>query len=248
ITNCLNFGNPYNKEVYWQFVNVIKGMGEACRKFDTPVTGGNVSFYNQTVLPDTNEPVYPTPAIGMVGVLEQYTDQLTLNFKGEGDKIFLIGKPQNDIGQSEYLRYYHNIEMSSAPWFDLDYEHNLQKTIITLNKKKTLLSAHDVSEGGLFFCLLECCYKGSNGFDLFDQNDVKRNDSYLFGESQSRVVVTVSAGKEADFLHIINSNRMDIKEIGVVTDGKISVFGKSFGEIDRWKKRFDESLDKYLEK
>ena len=248
ITNCLNFGNPYNKEVYWQFVNVIKGMGEACRKFDTPVTGGNVSFYNQTVLPDTNEPVYPTPAIGMVGVLEQYTDQLTLNFKGEGDKIFLIGKPQNDIGQSEYLRYYHKEEMSSAPWFDLDYEHNLQKTIIALNKKKTLLSAHDVSEGGLFFCLLECCYKGSNGFDLFDQNDIKRNDSYLFGESQSRVVVTVSTGKEADFLHIINSNGMDIKEIGVVTDGKISVFGESFGENDRWKKRFDESLDKYLAK
>ncbi|MEE9373052.1 MAG: phosphoribosylformylglycinamidine synthase subunit PurL [Saprospiraceae bacterium] len=248
ITNCLNFGNPYNKEVYWQFVNVIKGMGEACRKFDTPVTGGNVSFYNQTVLPDTNEPVYPTPAIGMVGILDSYRDQMTLNFKNVGDKIYLIGKPQNDIGQSEYLRFYHKIEMSSSPWFDLDYEYLLQKTIIGLNKGGVLKSAHDISEGGLFFCLLECCYRGNFGFELNPDISGLRKDAYLFGESQSRVVVTIETGKEDVFLKKIESMSMDHCEIGQVTEEKIIVFDKSFGEIHRWKKRFDESLGKYLEK
>ena len=247
ITNCLNFGNPYNKEVYWQFVNVIKGMGEACRKFDTPVTGGNVSFYNQTVLPDTNEPVYPTPSIGMVGVLESFEDQLTLNFKNEGDKIFLLGSPKNDIGQSEYVRHYHKNEMTNAPWFDLNYEYNLQQTIIELNAKKVLKSAHDVSEGGLFFCLLESCYKDGLGFRIDPDTNGIRRDAFLFGESQSRVVVTLKEGQEDDFLSVIRDKGMDFQELGVVTSGKISVFGKSFGEIDRWRKRYNETLSNYLD-
>ena len=248
ITNCLNFGNPYNKEVYWQFVKVIKGMGEACRKFDTPVTGGNVSFYNQTVLPDTNEPVYPTPTIGMVGVLDHYSDQLTLDFKNSGDKIYLLGKTHNDINQSEYLRMYHGIDMSPAPWFDLDYEYQLQQSIIALNKRDLLNSAHDISEGGLFFCLLECCYQRDLGFELFSQNDVERDDAYLFGESQSRVVVTVNSEKEDEFLQLLAQNGVDVNHIGNVTNGKLSVFDKSFGEINRWKKRFNESLNKHLER
>jgi phosphoribosylformylglycinamidine synthase len=246
ITNCLNFGNPYNKEVYWQFVNVIKGMGEACRKFDTPVTGGNVSFYNQTVLPNKNEPVYPTPTIGMVGILNHVSDQLTLHFKNEGNCIYLLGKSMNDISQSEYLRKIHNVEYAPAPWFDLDYEHRLQQVLIEMNKIKVLDSAHDVSEGGLFFCLLECCFRHNFGFELNALPSGIRADAYLFGESQSRVVVTVKKGKKDQFESIAKKMHIEHNEIGTVTEGKISVFNKMFGKIERWKNNHDNSLDKYL--
>ena len=125
VTNCLNFGNPYDPEVYYQFVHAIKGMGEACRKFDTPVTGGNVSFYNQN--PDG--PVYPTPTIGMVGLVEDMSKAMTLNFKEEGDVIFVVGALKNDINCSEYLHNICGVQYSPAPYFEIDEEYNLQQTV-----------------------------------------------------------------------------------------------------------------------
>jgi phosphoribosylformylglycinamidine synthase II len=151
VTNCLNFGNPYDPEVYYQFVNAIKGMSEACKKFDTPVTGGNVSFYNQS----PSGPVYPTPTIGMVGVLDNMDDKMTLDFKTPGDVIYLIGESKNDINSSEYLHKICGVEFSPAPYFDLEKEFNLHTTISDLIKNKLILSAHDVSEGGLFVTLAE---------------------------------------------------------------------------------------------
>ena len=124
VTNCLNFGNPYDPEVYYQFVNAIKGMGEACIKFDTPVTGGNVSFYNQT--PDG--PVYPTPTIGMVGLLDNVDNKMTMDFKKAGDIIYLVGQSSNDINSSEYLHKIHGVEFSPAPYFDLEEEFALQQS------------------------------------------------------------------------------------------------------------------------
>src|SRR5215204_1099838 len=128
VTNCLNFGNPYDPEVYYQFVQAIKGMGEACRKFDTPVTGGNVSFYNQN--PDG--PVYPTPTIGMVGLVDDLQKRMTLHFKEAGDVIYLLGESKNDLGSSEYLHQIMGVEQSPAPHFDLDTEYNLQQTVSKL--------------------------------------------------------------------------------------------------------------------
>src|SRR5205823_2078196 len=119
ITNCLNFGNPYNKEVYWQFVQSIKGMSKACRKFQTPVTGGNVSFYNQS---SDEGPVFPTPVIGMLGIIDNKSNMMSLGFKKAGDQIFLIGESVNDIASSEYLYSYHQVKNSPAPHFDLDTE------------------------------------------------------------------------------------------------------------------------------
>ena len=130
ITNCLNFGNPYNPEVYWQFVGAIKGMSAACEKFETPVTGGNVSFYNQTVDPDgTAKPVFPTPTIGMLGLLKDKSLHTSLNFKYKGDLIFLLGDPKEDINSSEYLSAIHGVTLSPAPHFDLDEEHKLQECV-----------------------------------------------------------------------------------------------------------------------
>src|SRR5690606_37761498 len=141
VTNCLNFGNPYDPEVYYQFVYAIKGMGEACKKFDTPITGGNVSFYNQS--PDG--PVYPTPTIGMVGLLENYTAKMTLDFKAAGDLIYLIGKEKECINSSEYLHKICGVEYSPAPYFNLDDEYQVQQCISGLIKKNLIESAHDVS-------------------------------------------------------------------------------------------------------
>ncbi|MBL7747425.1 MAG: phosphoribosylformylglycinamidine synthase subunit PurL, partial [Chitinophagaceae bacterium] len=151
VTNCLNFGNPYDSEVYYQFVQAIKGMGEACRKFDTPVTGGNVSFYNQN--PDG--PVFPTPTIGMVGLLEDVATRMTLDFKEEGDIIYVLGNSTNDINSSQYLSKICGVKYSPVPHFELEEEFQLQQKVAALIKAGLIRSAHDISEGGLFVTLCE---------------------------------------------------------------------------------------------
>jgi phosphoribosylformylglycinamidine synthase II len=185
VTNCLNFGNPYDPEVYYQFVKAVSGMGDACRKFKTPVTGGNVSFYNQN--PDG--PVYPTPTIGMVGILDDFTNRMTLNFKQAGDVILLIGKQQNDIGSSEYLHKLKKTEYSPAPYFDLDEELAVQQFVANIIKDKLIQSAHDISEGGLAITLLESGFTNNLGFSV-SATSTLRKDAYWFGEAQGRVVVS----------------------------------------------------------
>ena len=138
ITNCLNFGNPYNEEVYWQFVNVIKGMGEACRKFNTPVTGGNVSFYNQSSIDGKEVPVFPTPTIGMLGLLNDWRGSMTLGFVEPGDDIFMIGRLPKNVNCSEYLRKIVKISDSRVPEFDLDEECIMQTRFYRWLKMKLL--------------------------------------------------------------------------------------------------------------
>lgn len=149
ITNCLNFGNPYNPEVYWQFVGAIKGMGWACERFDTPVTGGNVSFYNQATTGERTEPVFPTPVIGMMGVLEDKDYHTDMAFKRPGDLIVLLGKAVDDVACSEYLYSYHGIKRSPAPYFDMEEELAMQRSLQLLIRRGLIASAHDVSDGGL---------------------------------------------------------------------------------------------------
>jgi phosphoribosylformylglycinamidine synthase len=142
ITNCLNFGNPYNPECYWQFVGAIKGMSAACLKFGTPVTGGNVSFYNQTVMDGKEEPVFPTPTIGMIGIVPDKSKVMSLDFKSKGDLIFILGESHDDISSSEYLVSYHGVHESPAPYFDLDKEWKLQETMKGLIDKEFVNAAH----------------------------------------------------------------------------------------------------------
>src|SRR5580692_2357387 len=209
VTNCLNFGNPYDPGVYYQFVQAIKGMGDACRAFDTPVTGGNVSFYNQN--PDGA--VYPTPTIGMVGLLESVKDKMTLDFKQEGDLIFLLGRSNADIASSEYLHKIKKVELSPAPHFDIEEEYVLQQKLAELIKKKLVVSAHDVSEGGLFITLAESAFPRELGFRA-RSGDV-RKDAFWFGEAQSRVVVSVSKDKVGEFLALTKG--VQVEKLGVVT-------------------------------
>ncbi len=239
VTNCLNFGNPYDPQVYYQFVNAIKGMGEACRRFNTPVTGGNVSFYNQ----HPEGAVYPTPTIGMVGLLDNWKDKMTLSFVEPGDSIYLVGTATGDINSSEYLHKLHGVEFSPAPRFEIEEELALQQSITLLIKNKLIKSAHDLSEGGLFVALTEAGFIHNLGFDIATDASI-RKDAYLFGEGQSRVIVTVSAGQEEALESALGGQAC--KNLGVVTAGEVVIDGEDWGTIAAWKGRYDTAIEQLL--
>ena len=239
VTNCLNFGNPFDPEVYYQFVHAIKGMSEACKKFDTPVTGGNVSFYNQS----PSGPVYPTPTIGMVGLLDDINDKMTLDFKSAGDAIYLIGESRNDINSSEYLHKICNVEFSPPPYFNLEGEFEVQKTVSELIKNKLIQSAHDISEGGLFVTLCESAFYRNMGFDVASKTDL-RKDAFWFGEAQSRVVVSVSADTTNEFENLLGN--ISFEKLGNVTGGDVKIDGLNWGNISEWKEKYDTAIEKYF--
>lgn len=241
VTNCLNFGNPYDPEVYYQFVKAVTGMGDACRKFNTPVTGGNVSFYNQN--PDG--PVYPTPTIGMVGIVDDVDARMTLDFKNEGDIIVLIGKQQNDIGSSEYLHKLKNVAFSPAPYFNLDEEFNVQQLVATLIKNKEVVSAHDISEGGLAINLLESGFNRGLGFSVTAESDL-RKDAYWFGEAQGRVVVSCTQEQLSKLEATAKAAGIQTTILGKVTSGSIEVNGESWGTIDSWKNLYDTAIENLI--
>lgn len=244
VTNCLNFGNPYVPETYWQFVNVIKGMGEACLKFNTPVTGGNVSFYNQASINGEVMAVFPTPVIGMIGVVEKNL-QTTLDFKKEGQTIYLLGKVVDDINCSEYLYSYKGVKLSPAPYFDIDEEYNLHHTLNGLILEGLIASAHDVSDGGLFTTLIESAMPNNLGFDILTDSEI-RLDSYLFGEAQGRVVVTIDPEKEEEFIDMIGLTGVPCCTIGTVTNGSIIIDEEDFGNIKDYRVKYDTSFSKRM--
>lgn len=246
ITNCLNFGNPYNPEVYWQFVGAIKGMSKACEKFKTPVTGGNVSFYNQTTIGSDVVPVFPTPTIGMLGVVKEKNNQMSMAFKAKGSMIYLIGKSRNDISSSEYLVSWHGVEESPAPYFDLEEEFKMQEAVKELISYSLVLSAHDVSDGGLFITLLESGLPKCLGFDITSDAEV-RKDAFLFGEAQGRVVVTVAPTRETEFLDFMLERDVPFSALGHVTKGEIRVDDVAYGFECDMKKTYMESLGMRIE-
>ncbi|MFM7668653.1 MAG: phosphoribosylformylglycinamidine synthase subunit PurL [Bacteroidota bacterium] len=246
VTNCLNFGNPYNPESYWQFVGAIKGMSAACIKFSTPVTGGNVSFYNQTVTNGVEIPVYPTPTIGMIGIVADKNKVMSLNFKQKGDLIFVIGNCTNDISSSEYLVSHHGIKKSPAPYFNLDEEFNMQQAISNLIELEAINAAHDVSDGGLFVTLSEMSFPNELGFDIETDAEI-RLDAFLFGEGQGRVVVSVTEDEEDLFIETMIASGVNFTLIGHVTKGKLQIDGEHFGFIKEVKSLYNDALGKQLE-
>ena len=241
ITNCLNFGNPYNPEVYWQFVGSIKGMSKACRKFSTPVTGGNVSFYNQSSIDGREVPVFPTPTIGMLGIVEDKKHITTLAFQNSGSLIYMLGDSLNDINCSEYLVAYHKINESSTPFFDLDVEFELQQSVSSLIKEDLIISAHDVADGGLFITLLESSMANNLGFSINSADNI-RKDAFLFGESPSRVVVSIDNGNKQAFEDLLSKSKTSFHLLGTVTEGDLLVDGELFGDVSTYKQKFNSSL------
>ncbi len=247
ITNCLNFGNPYNKEVYWQFVHAIKGMSAACERLQTPVTGGNVSFYNQSTLEDgTTKSVFPTPTIGMVGVLQDRNKQMSLDFKEKGELIFLLGEVTDCIHSSEYLANLKGVKRSPAPHFDLEAEVRVHSAIRDVIEKETVRAVHDVADGGLFVSLLEMSMPRGLGFDVVTDSDI-RLDAFLFGEGQGRVVVSCTEEQQDEFLDLIEAHNVPVVLLGHVTKGKIQVDGHMFGHVEELRNTFDNALAEEME-
>jgi phosphoribosylformylglycinamidine synthase II len=239
ITNCLNFGNPYKPEVYWQFVGAIKGMSEACTKFETPVTGGNVSFYNQS---SDEGPVFPTPTIGMLGVMDDITNLMTLDFKQPDDLVYLIGESVNDIASSQYLASYHKITACPAPYFDLDKEYATHQVIKQLITSKVIQSAHDVADGGLFVALIESAMPNGLGFDIATDNSI-RKDAFLFGEAQGRIVVSVAPDDQERFIELMATSEVDFSLLGTVAqEGNLFIDEEPFGNIQDVKLVYDNVL------
>ena len=239
VTNCLNFGNPYDPEVYYQFAKSVEGMGAACRKFNTPVTGGNVSFYNQN--PDG--PVYPTPTIGMVGIVEDMQKRMTLNFKNTGDVIVLLGQSRNDIGSSEYLHKIKEVAFSTAPHFELEEEFNVQQLVATFIQQGNIVSAHDVSEGGLIVTLLESAFTLNKGFEVSSANNDLRKDAYWMGEAQSRVVVSCNHTQLSVIEKLAATSNIPCTVLGKVTDGDVKVEGENWGSILEWKHTYETAIE-----
>jgi phosphoribosylformylglycinamidine synthase len=246
ITNCLNFGNPYNPESYWQFVGAIKGMSAACLKFETPVTGGNVSFYNQTVMNGKEVPVFPTPTIGMIGIVPDKDKVMTLDFKQKGDVIFLIGDYTEDISSSEYLATYHGVKASPAPYFDLEKEFQMQQAVKGLIAENHVNAVHDVADGGLYVTLIEMSMPRGLGFDIVSDADI-RLDAFLFGEGQGRVVVTVTEENVEDFVEYMVATGVNITLLGHVTKGKLQIDEQHYGFITEAKNIYNNALGAHLE-
>jgi len=214
ITNCLNFGNPLKPHIYYQLREAVDGMGEACRAFETPVTGGNVSLYNET----DGAAIYPTPGIGMVGIVED-VDHITQHaFRAEGDAVILLGHNTDELGGSEYLYALHGVVAGAPPEVDLLAERRLQQAVLTMIQAGRIESAHDCADGGLACTLAESCLgDGTGGFGV----DVKLDDplppvSVLFGEAQGRVVVSCATDDADAVLATARDHGVTAQRIGTV--------------------------------
>ena len=243
ITNCLNFGNPYNPEVYWQFVGSIKGMSAACRKFETPVTGGNVSFYNQSAQEGIDVPVFPTPTIGMMGIVKSKKNVTTSAFQNEGDLVYLVGTSKNDINSSEYLYAYHKVKQSPAPYFNLEEEFQLQKGIKLAIANGLVESAHDCADGGLFITLMESSMPNNLGFEINTDTNF-RKDAFLYGEAQSRVVVSIKPENKEAFEASVQS--VGVTYLGEVKGNSMVIDSENFGDLKVARSEFDSALENYL--
>jgi len=247
ITNCLNFGNPYDPEIYWQFSEAIAGMREACAAFATPVTGGNVSFYNE----GPSGAIIPTPVIGMLGLLNDVDHIVGSHFSQVGDIIIELGKNKGEIGGSEYLSMVLNEILGDAPEIDLEYEARIHNVCQELARKDIVNSMHDISDGGLAITLIESLNgekKLGCHIEMSENETNKlRKDFICFGESQSRVILSCNANKLAQVLSISSQNKIDANQIGKVTaDGRVKI--GSFIDIDVLKaiSNYNSSIEKRM--
>jgi phosphoribosylformylglycinamidine synthase len=191
-------------------------------------------------------PVYPTPTIGMIGIVEDKNRVMTLDFKQKGDLIFILGESTNDIASSEYLATYHGVKASPAPYFDLEKEYALQHMVKGLIQADLINAAHDVSDGGLYVALVEMSMPRELGFDIVTDSEI-REDAFLFGEGQGRIVVSVSEEQEEDFIEFMIDSGVNFTLLGHVTKGKLMVDDTHFGFITEAKDAYNNALGKLLE-
>jgi phosphoribosylformylglycinamidine synthase subunit PurL len=250
LTDCLNFGNPERPEIMWQFVLAVEGIKDACERLAVPVVSGNVSFYNET----NGLSIYPTPMLGMVGLIEQADQTMTQWFKQDGDEIILLGATREDLGGSEYLKIIHAREQGSPPLLNMDAEKALHECVLALVRGGLVQSAHDCSDGGLTVTLAESCFSGQDqklGAVVRLAQGRIRKDAVLFGESQSRVVLSAKPSHRQAILDQANSLGVPAEVIGSVTGARLTI---SLGDVtmvdvpvatlhDRWALSIERTLN-----
>ncbi|NHQ60933.1 phosphoribosylformylglycinamidine synthase subunit PurL [Chlorobium sp. BLA1] len=229
ITNCLNFGNPYKPEVYFQFKTSVEGMGEACRVFNTPVTGGNVSFYNESSIGGVRTAIYPTPTIGMIGLLDDIDNLVGSTFTHPGDAILLLGEPDLTLEGSEYLVMHYGTPGEDAPPVDLQHEKNVQELLVALAAGKLVHSAHDISDGGLFVALAEKAIMNEEaplGFSVnieAAETSPVRIQRALFSEAQGRVLLSIAPEKAKEVISEAVKHQVPVRVIGKVVPGTATI-------------------------
>ena len=260
LTDCLNFGNPERPEIMWQFEQAVLGISEACKKFGIPVIGGNVSLYNET----SGVSIYPTPTIGMVGLIEDISRHATQWFKTEGDIIILLGETKlvpeslnrgEELGGSEYLKVIHKLDKGRPPHMDLDFEARVQEACLSAIQSGIIKSAHDCSEGGLAVALAECCVSSKNtaiGVEITfpglgtDLKSVPRADALLFGESQSRIIVSIAKEDISEFMSIAEKHDAPAIVIGKVGGERLKIDGLIDIPVDELKAAWKDALERLL--
>ncbi|HZR71142.1 MAG TPA: phosphoribosylformylglycinamidine synthase subunit PurL [Burkholderiales bacterium] len=244
LSDCLNFGSPERPEVMWQFAQVIDGMRDACVTLGVPVVSGNVSFYNET----DGVPIFPTPTIAMVGLLPRVERYVTPWFKAEGDIVVLLGRTREELGGSEYLKIVHGLVKGTPPWIDLRLERSVQQTCLKAAEKGILRSAHDISDGGLAVALAECCIAGPEkplGARI-ELREMMRGDALLFGESQSRIVVSVSEADLPRLRQIAEKEAAPLQVIGEVGGAQLSLQPFAQIAVDEAKSLWSQGLERRM--
>jgi phosphoribosylformylglycinamidine synthase len=239
ITDNLNFGNPGKEEIFWQLEESVKGISEACEAFDIPVISGNVSLNNES----NGEAIYPSPIIGMAGIIEDYNQVCTMPFKNDGDLVVLLGESREELGGSEYLKVIHNIEKGLPPQLDLSLEKAVQDVCRESIQAGIISSAHDCSDGGLAVALAECCITGNKGLEVDIETDKIRNDASLFGETQSRIIVSLSENHLDNLQAIANKYEIPIQVLGKIEGNSLKISSLLDIEVEQLKTAWESNIE-----
>lgn len=244
VTDCLNFGNPEKSHCFWQFEQAIKGLAEACDFFQTPVVGGNVSFYNESF----GEAIYPTPMVGMVGLIEDIKNSCTPAFKEDNTLIVLLGQTYPEIGGSEYLKVIFDMVAGKPPYLDMEKEKNVQSCCLQAIKNNLILSAHDCSEGGIAVTLMECCIMGNRGAILDEPplgSEGQEMDfcQWIFSESQSRIIVSLKKENLSKLKEIAGGLQVPVTVLGQTGGNKVQIDGKIDMAVEEIAKNWQGALE-----
>jgi phosphoribosylformylglycinamidine synthase len=244
LTDCLNFGNPERSDIMWQFILAVEGIADACKALQIPVVSGNVSFYNET----RGLSIYPTPIIGMVGLLDHVEQAVSQGFKAEGDAILLLGETGEDLGGTEYLRAVHHREQGTPPVLNLEREAALHRVVLQAVEQGMVRSAHDCAEGGLAIALAESCLSATNGplgaEIVLDRHGLRR-DSLLFGESQSRIILSVNPANRETIEALARQEDVPCSVLGFVSGRRLMIsIRDDRGRTALWVDRPCDKLDR----